>query len=191
MYKTCLVWTGSLFLPGKSFIRQICGDRVSKFFMNLHRHGIVREFMCVNQAAGELVVGIGGQAVVHEEFGLGVERLRVSLNQAIHFCPGRLRSSDCIGTGQGREILSKTVAGDKSMKVIMFKAKTGEVIPTSHILARSWQTCDLAKDFQESIIVEVQKRAWFSSNCRFMGPSNNSTSEYAKVVSGVLMAMVP
>src|SRR5580692_677560 len=105
--------------------------------MNLHRHGVVSELVGVNQAAGELVVGIGRQAVVHEELGLGVERFRVSLDQTINFRPGWLGSGDGIGPSQARKILSKTVTGNKPMKVVVFKAESRQVVPASHILAGS------------------------------------------------------
>ena len=58
---------------------------MSEFLVNIHRHGIAGELVRVDQAAGELVVGVGGQPIIDEELGFRIECFRVTLDQAIDF----------------------------------------------------------------------------------------------------------
>jgi len=51
--------------------------------MGVHGQWGLRELVGINQATGELVVGVGGQAVVVEEFGLGIKSFRVSLDESM------------------------------------------------------------------------------------------------------------
>src|SRR5258708_4577293 len=104
--------------------------------MNIHGHWIMGELVSINQAAGEFVVGVGWQAVVHEELRLGIERLRVSLDELIDLCAGRFRPRDCVSARQSRKVLSKTVTCDETMKVSALQAETCQVVPASHVLTR-------------------------------------------------------
>ena len=51
--------------------------------MRLHGQRRLGVLIGVNQATGELVIGVGGQSVVDEEFGLGIKRFSVSLDQSM------------------------------------------------------------------------------------------------------------
>src|SRR5580658_7342994 len=128
-----------------------------EFLVNIHRHRVVGELMGVNQSAGELVVGVCGQAIVHEESRFGVEGFRVSLDQAIDLRTRRFRSGDCVSPGQSGNVLPKGMAGDEAVKVVALQAETGEVVPASHVLSGSGQSGNLPKDLEQSIVVEVEK----------------------------------
>src|SRR5271165_2824518 len=108
---------------------------MSKLFVNFHRHGIASKLVRVNQAAGEFVVGVRRQTIVYEERGFGIERFAVTLYQTVDFRPSRLRPCDRVGPRESRDILSKTMACNKAVKVISLEAEAGEVIPASHVLA--------------------------------------------------------
>ena len=67
--------------------------------MNVHCDGVVSELVSIDQAAGELVIGVGRKAIVHEEFGLRIEGLRVTFDEVVYFLASRLGSGNRIGSG--------------------------------------------------------------------------------------------
>src|SRR5450755_2847529 len=123
--------------------------------MNTHRHGVVSEFVRVNQAAGKLVVGVGRQAVVDEKLCLRVERFGIPLHEAINLRSGRFRSSDRIGPRDSRNILSKAVAGEEAVEVAAFQTEAGQVVPSAHVFPRRWQAGNLPEDLEHSVVVKM------------------------------------
>jgi len=69
------------------------------------------------------------------------------------------------------------MAGDEAVEVAAGQAETGEVVPAAHIFAGRWEASHLAKDFEQAVVVQVQKDGMISSNARFIGPARSSTSE--------------
>src|SRR5580658_5018770 len=94
------------------------------------------ELVRVNQAAGELVVGVRRKPIIHEELGLGIKRFSIAFYQAIDFRASGLRTGDCTGSRKSRKILSKAMAGDKRVKVIAHQAEASAVIPSAHVFTR-------------------------------------------------------
>src|SRR5215469_14047031 len=126
---------GPLFLTRKSLLGQIRGDRMRQLSVNVERLGVVRELVGIDQAAGQLVVGVGREAIVDKELSLRIECFSVSLYQTIDLRPGFVRSGDRIRPRQAGKILSKTVSGNKSVKIVALQAKPADVVPTAHIFS--------------------------------------------------------
>src|SRR5580700_3417172 len=49
------------------------------------------------------------------------------------------------------------MAGDEAVEVVALQAEAGEVVPASHVFSGSGQAGNLAKDLEQSIVVEVEK----------------------------------
>src|SRR5256885_7754062 len=49
------------------------------------------------------------------------------------------------------------MAGDEAVEVAPGQAETGEVVPAAHIFAGRWEASHLAKDFEQAVVVQVQK----------------------------------
>ena len=138
---------------GERLLGQISQHAARELLMHAHGHRIACEFVSVNQPAGEFVVGVGRQAIINKKFRFGIKRCGIAFHQALHLRTRLLRACDGIGTRQRGNILSKTVTGNKSMKIVPIQAKAGQVIPAPHVLAGSSLSGRLAKDFQQAIIV--------------------------------------
>src|SRR5579864_2909286 len=59
------------------------------------------------------------------------------------------------------------MAGDETVKVALLQAEAGEVIPAAHVLSRRGKAGDLPKDFQEAVVVEIQKAGMILLKLRF------------------------
>ena len=94
-----------------------------QFSVNIQRLRVVRELVGIDQTAGQLVVGVGREAIVDKELSLRIERFSVSLYQAIDLRPGFLRYRDRICPRQARNILAKTVPGNKPVKIVALQTK--------------------------------------------------------------------
>ena len=92
--------TGSLFRARERFLRQVGHHGMGQFLMDVHRPSNARELVGVYESAGKLVIGICRQAVVREKLSLQIERLSISLDQAVHFGACRLPSRSGIGSGE-------------------------------------------------------------------------------------------
>ena len=125
--------------------------------MDVHSHGVVGELVCVDEPARQLVIRICREPVVNEELGLGIQRLGIALDQAIDLGARRLRARHSVGAGKSGHILSEAVTGNKAVKIVFCQTEAGEVVPSAHVFPGSRQTGNLAKDFQQTVVVQVQK----------------------------------
>ena len=64
---------------------------------HVERGGVSGEFVRVNQAAAGLVVGVGGQAVVHIKFSSGINCGPVAADQTLHFFLRGFVAGDGVG----------------------------------------------------------------------------------------------
>src|ERR1700722_9837103 len=49
------------------------------------------------------------------------------------------------------------MAGDEAVEVVALQAEAGEIVPASHVFSRSGQAGNLAKDLEQTIVIEVEK----------------------------------
>src|SRR5271169_3662972 len=121
--------------------------------MDVQGHRVTSEFVSIDQAAGQLVVGIGRKTIVDEELGFRIQRLSVAFHQAIDLGTRGFRSRDRVGASQSRNILSKTVAGNEAMEIVSFQTESGKVVPAAHVFSRRRQAGNLSVDLEQAIIV--------------------------------------
>ena len=113
--------------------------------------------MRIYQSHRHFVVRVTGKPVAVEKLCLGVESFPKSFDQAVDLGLCRPVTGDGIRAGKARHVLSKAMAGDKSVKVACVHIETGQVVPTTHIFARSGYSRDLPEHFQHPVIVKVKK----------------------------------
>jgi hypothetical protein len=140
-----LVRPGSLLCTAQSFLGKIWQDRLRGAPVDVERIWILCELVSVDQATACFVVGVRRQVIIDVELTLGPNRFGKAANHASNLFLSRLRSSDSVRACQSREILSKTVPGDKRVKVISCIEVISVVVPPAHIGARSRQTFALAE----------------------------------------------
>jgi hypothetical protein len=66
--------------------------------------------------------------------------------------------------------LPEAVSRNESVKVVLGKIESLEVIPAAHVFTRSGKAGLLAKDFQQAIIVEMKKERMMIVELALHGP---------------------
>ena len=129
-------------------------DGVSGFVEHGESVGIVREMMCVDEAAAGLIEGVGREAVAAIEAGdCGWSK---AADEAMNLLLRCLVASYGIGAREAGEILPEGVTWDVAGHVFGRIEVGRRRVPAAHVLARRRLAGELAEGFEETVVVEVQ-----------------------------------
>ena len=81
---------------------------------------------------------------------------RKELHQPLHFLLGALGAGDSISARQSGKVLAKTVAGNEAVKIWWTMKGRVDAVPAAHIFAGSFHARELAKWFQQLVVVQTE-----------------------------------